>query len=1058
MKNLKTLLVSLLIISLIFLPAQRASSVNLGPAARRAVGAAAGALPGLVPYIPTAVAFAAAHPIIITAGGVLVASSIAYTGYKTYQTTKDAVWTVAPYFFIPFANNMLANKAVAEDNPGLLDYSLSTGRLIKMFQRVPYIGQYVANPVKLNDGQLHGAIRDGRKVADVMIDRHAEAGIDLNKEHAGRRPLGVALEPGRNQLELGRRDELAEKLIRQPDVHLAGHDRPEQNLFHDVLASDKTELIRAAVARGDAVPLMDTVDAHGNPVPTLAAVSPGLRVIVDGSGHAPPPTAFARANEAGLTPADAILHAHRAGDATPAEVVRYLDAPAGLVIQDPTLAFRATLADPALSAAHVPERLVERGAVPADRPDAAGQTPIQLAIARDDDGLASRLVPRTSPEVLRAQHSYGRALLHRLGDTARAIRERIGFGSRPDDQLDFYSNPLGEGRSILAHLIEGGGERFDAVVFRDAYRLLVTRLGGNPLEAQTLLQANLLQSAASMGNRPAVETIMQIMQEEGFSRHLAVLAGGGHETVPLLISEGYGPELAAAAAASAARIGDADDLGGDGATLGTVRGLIRGAREARHITTTQLTELPPLLEAGLDPSRAPRALQDRPADGGGAVVPSGRATAPGDGILVLAADGTVILPTGGGRGAAIALRPGFAEDHAALREERLAIPAREREQQAVREHVQEEDAIRQRDERAQRLPPKRAMRPAHRAERITVPELKKSALLGGYFASNFIDQRSGLGHVLLIIPGVDKVIDKETVHSVTNNYEMAWGAAYFAASLTMSYGGNTGDLFSSTNLRNAGLNTAAYSAKRYFHGSPKTDELPPVDKRGTWDFLKRYGPSVTANMGWTLLRTGLMVYITGATMGTAGVVIPVAMTLGTDLLTYYDAYYTKDQSAESQGWDSYLAPYVIASMGTMYYVSQIASLATTGVSDVNRNMQLVQNLFGGLITFGTTHQLSSLFYDNFGKPVVDKTGSSFSWAYRKVFGSGKTQEVKQQPNQTGPSAPVQDQFQQEDNNSTKSHDSNNHENHEQEDQPKTDENKHNLENNREEEDPNAYEL
>lgn len=1005
MKTLKTLLISILIVGLSIAPAQQATAVGFGDAAAKVGAAAVKVAPGValaaVKAAPAAMAFAAAHPIIIASGGILVSAGVAYGAYKTYKVTTNAAWTVAPYIFIPFANQWGANQAVKADNPGFLDFSLSTGRLIKMFQKVPFFGEYVPDPVKLNDGQLHTAIRGDKRVADVMIDRHSEAGIDLNKEHLGQRPTDVAL---------GHSDRLSEKLIKhdQVDLDTPGHRGAGQNLFHDVLASNKRELIDAAVRRGDAVRLMDTVDEHGNPVPTLAAVSPGLRAIIDGSGNAPSAEAFAAANRAGLTPADAILHAHRAGDASPADVVRYLDAPAQLVIQDQGIAFRETLAHPGLSAAGVPERLVERGAIPTDRPDAAGQTPIEHAISRDNDALAARLAPQTSPDVLRAQHSYGRALLHRLTNAAEAIRVRIGFGTRPDDRLDFFRNPLGEGRSILAHLIEGGGADFDPVLFRDAYRHLTDRLGGNPLEHQTLLQANLLQSAASLGNQPAVATILEIMAEEGFGRHIAILAGGAHETVPLLIAEGYGPDFAQAATISAARPEDRGRLRGSaGATARAIEGLVDQAERAGHITLTDLDHLPPLLEprAGGDPSRTPLAIRDRPEDGTGTQRPAGSE----DGILVLAADGRAIVPARDGGGTAIVVRDEFMEHQRALRDERLAGPARERQQQADRVRVQEHDAAAARDDRGRGLPQRRDMRPVKRAARIPVPQIRQNALLGGYFASNVIDQRGGLGHVILLIPGVDKVLSKETVHDAVNNHELAWGTAYFAASLAMSYGANTGtDLFATSNLRNAGLNTGLYAAKRYFHGSPKMDDLPPVDKRGTWDFVKRYGPSVTANMGWTVLRTGLMIYITGATMGTAGVILPVAMTLGTDFLTYYDAY-TKDQRAESTGWDSYLAPYLVASMATMSYVSNIATLATGG-GGIDTNMRLIQNLFGGLVTFGTTHQLSSLVYENFGKPSVKKALSPFSWAYRKVFGSKQevqeTLEEQNRANNPIPTAPV----------------------------------------------------
>ncbi|MBX9702823.1 MAG: hypothetical protein K2X39_01590, partial [Silvanigrellaceae bacterium] len=385
--------------------------------------------------------------------------------------------------------------------------------------------------------------------------------------------------------------------------------------------------------------------------------------------------------------------------------------------------------------------------------------------------------------------------------------------------------------------------------------------------------------------------------------------------------------------------------------------------------------------------------------------PTGGESSAGNGILVVSETGKA-MTFHNGKTVVVSEKYIEAENKQLEGVERIAEFEKERTEK--KEALQKAAASKNDD---QGIPEETEIKPIKKAERISLPYVKETALVGGYFATNIIENRGALGYTLLITPGIDRIVSKETVQKVTNEYNFAWTAAYFISSMALSYGGNqNADLFSYENLRNAGFNTAVYSAKNYFQPAKGNTPLPDPTKKSVFDFIGRYGPTMAQNAAWSILKTGTLIYITGATLGLAGVAAPALMSLGTDFLGFYSMYNQSTEEGEAskktpERWDSYLAPYLLASISTMYYFSKIESFYLMGLDSPSQKIKLLQNLFGGLVTFSSTHQLSKLVYENFGKPIVDGAlyypGSFLSWGYRKIFGEKKKEgnEKSEQPPQ-----------------------------------------------------------
>lgn len=473
----------------------------------------------------------------------------------------------------------------------------------------------------------------------------------------------------------------------------------------------------------------------------------------------------------------------------------------------------------------------------------------------------------------------------------------------------------------------------------------------NLLEEQTKFQANLLHGAAKAGNEQAVTVILDIMKNEGFFNNISVLMAGNHQVIPALIQAGYGEQLATATR----ELEGADSMAAQVA--------IMGAQKQGHV---EFHELPSLLENGEGGSSSQK---------------------PGLNIMVLDDDGRAVTFNVNGKTQVVSVSPKFVEENAAT--QKALKEKEELETKRVQEREEHQAQVAE-DQDEEGIPQKKELVAAHKTEHIPVPEIRQKALMGGYYATNIIDNKQSIKYLMLMLPGIDYLVEKETVDDVVNNHEMAWTTAYFAASLAMSYGANVNlDLSSSIHFKNAALNTLGYTAKKFFQMSPNRDELPPPSDRSVYDFATRFGPAMGQNAAMTLLRAGVMIYITGATMGAAGVAVPVMMSVGTDFLSYYDMYSKGEPQENVASWDNHVVPFLIASLTTLSYYGNIGQHYLAGVDPASMKMQMAQNFFGAMVTFTTSHQLSSLFYENFMQPIGNKVSGMFSGMYEKIFGKSE---------------------------------------------------------------------
>lgn len=984
MKFIRQIIACVLVVALVALPA----TVSNAGIASSAAGLAGQAAVGLATAAPAAAAFAIAHPYILVGGAsggvLLVATGLGYAMYKANSAIQDAAWTTVLYSAIPLSNKYwLAPKALAENKAGTLDLSIT---LSNFFSKIPVFGRFFGP--SFNDGQLHDAINAGRTdVAHILIDRHQDAGVDLNKEHSGQRPLHAALQHGDM-------DQVAESLIKQDSVNLGvqGSQTGSGNpLAIDVILSGKIEHIAAAVKRSDATVLLDLADANGNSVPTHAAVSPGLRDVIPLERI--PKTAYDHANRAGKKPLDAAMWAQAHGHADATVVGQYLDIPGQLSPANP-MHFDHAMASDSLRREGIPEKLLQTGANSAIQRNPQGQTPLDIAIARGDDAQALRIAQLT-PDGSLEQTQMGRAFGQGMPETFKYLAEKRHLLDSDVEKVAFYSQPLGDGRTAAQLLIENPAlMRANPGLLKEVVTTLDKAYPqSKTLQTHTAGVAGLLAEAAERGNAAAVKEVLEIVKQEGFFENRHVLEGPTDNVVPVLLATGHGEALAKAGEGLEGRA--RDDY------LRTIGGAAYGGERRKYLTEKR-TDLP--RDAAIEDGVEVRLLELPAAGDDG---PNGAAAGS---VLALQADGRALeLQRDGStkvvsQGQELTVRDRGRELKYAPTEEVLAeVEERQAKREEVAEHMREDRerrdaAIRaEADEDAEKGLPKETKTKRYQVEpRIEIPALRQQAFLAGYFATNVIDQRSSIKHLMLILPGIDKIVSKPTLDQVTDNHEFAWGLGYFASSLGMSWGANTGlDLFSWANLKNAGWNTAGYIAKRWLRWTPDTENLPEPDQRGIGDFLHRFLPAATANAGLSIgiaaVQAGLLTAVTGAALGPMGIMLPAAWSIGADLVASYDIYANHGVTqSEEKSFASTLTPYIIAAGTVGYYYNTFAASVFTNPSMVTHGTSMVQNLFGALMTFATSHKFSSIVVDQLGAGLwaADKKVSGIlSGTYERVFGS-----------------------------------------------------------------------
>ncbi len=630
--------------------------------------------------------------------------------------------------------------------------------------------------------------------------------------------------------------------------------------------------------------------------------------------------------------------------------------------------------------------MVDKGAVDPNLIDPAGILPLEIAIRKNDDALANSLASRMDEKSLEQNRFLGEAVVHGLDKTADTIAAKMkvdlydGEGKN-SETYDFYRDPLGDGVSVLGHMVQNP-DLFNKEGFRRAYGIMKNNLGKqmNPMELQTAFQANLLESAALRGNAEALHEILNIMQEEGFLKHIAVLRSNSDTVIPVLMIHKQGGELTQAIGENFARLSpdDRKDLAVE---------LNSAMRAAKRGGVVQEVKVP--LEGLASGTGTPKALE-----GGDSATGSSTLAKKNDlpDILILDGEGGRSQIVSGGK--VYEVSGEFEEEH--IKKIKNVI---EPKKMVAKREADAEELRRTKGENKDGIAEEKKPGPMEKAPRIEVPFLKQSALLGGYFASQVITSRAGLGYLLLMTPGIDSVVAKETIEDATQNHELAWGAAYFATALSQAYGGQNSATTASV-LKAAGLATLGYGIGRAFRPSTSPKDLPPSEERSVWDFATRFGPSMGVNVAFTALSTGLNAMLLSGTLMLAGpsaFVNPVVMSIASDFLQYYNAYASEGKEAEKdQSLLSSLTPVVVGGITALMYYRYTSAHYLQGVDTTSHGMQIVQNLFTTFSVAMSAMQMSSLVLDNFGIPlgqkVVEKASTSYSWIYEKIFGPSTAHE------------------------------------------------------------------
>ena len=217
-----------------------------------------------------------------------------YLAYNTANSIFGVVKLLTP-ISITMLNLYLVDKAIETNNPSLLDMALLFDSYIG---RIPLIGSKLK--VNINGDQLIDAItKDHFEIASVLIERGAnlEAGNTIK----------VAMKKDSKEADL-----LIAKIINK-GVNLNHQDQGDkQNIFHDLLQGGKKLLIEAAlsIAKKNAV-LLESVDANGNNLAHLSAISASLRDVVNDMNLQFTAKALKSTNKNAKYPLDVIIYSYK---------------------------------------------------------------------------------------------------------------------------------------------------------------------------------------------------------------------------------------------------------------------------------------------------------------------------------------------------------------------------------------------------------------------------------------------------------------------------------------------------------------------------------------------------------------------------------------------------------------------------------------------------------------------------------------------------------------------------------------------------------------------------
>ncbi len=455
------------------------------------------------------------HPLIL---GAVTLSSLYVFLYKGSTLTRHMILGSGPYGLMLVMKENLAKRAIEEDNPFLLNIAISLSSISESY----------FESLKL-EKEFIEALIGGKKITLVLIERAKETSIDINKQHGKdfETPMGLALKE--------EYFEIVESLLKHnADLRQKANALKEQSLYYDLILSSQKNLAKLAIESGKKYGLENTYDEEGNLLLHHIAHNADLFLIMKELNISFSSEKYSTTNRYGKNPIHLAMLAYFNGDIDTKILDHFVKTPDKFFFKDNNL-FAKIMNDEDLRTQEIPLLLVEKEAVEPAFKDVLGRSPLDLAIQKEDDNLAFQLAMKTESLELK---QLGQSLLKGLTKTKAFLEHKLI--RQEDDLLRFYLNPLGDGYSLLAYMVEDPS-KFREEEFRKIYTFIKNNLAAsNPLEFRTHSQGNLLEGAAISENRRAIECILKIIIEEGWMKHLSVLTSNSHMLLPTLVFKGYG--------------------------------------------------------------------------------------------------------------------------------------------------------------------------------------------------------------------------------------------------------------------------------------------------------------------------------------------------------------------------------------------------------------------------------------------------------------------------------------------------------------------------------------
>lgn len=485
---------------------------------------------------------------IIIGGAAILGTS--YVFYNTLNNIFIAVKVLTP-LSIPFVTSYLTDKAIAYNNPGLLDMVLSLNAFIG---KIPYLGAKLE--VQINHDKIIESIQNNHfEIADIIISRAAKIdGINLIK---------VAMAK-----ELKEADLLITKLV-DKGVNLNHHElEDQQNIFHDLIKTGRKILIESALGIVKKKPeLAETIDKEGNNLAHLTSASPNLRDLVNKLQIKFSSKMLKATNKYAKYPLDILIYSYKLGHAGPQDIKYFIDQGANSNNKD---IFKTLLDDKVLTKNGVSLAWIEanNNSINFNLADSSGSLPLDHVIAKIDENLATEglldtlalaIAKKTQEAMLQNKH-LGYAFITNKPRTAEYIKAKLFV--REGGEYSFYRNPLDDNESMLSKMVMNH-KLFDKNLFIQAYSAInnyLKYLGTNDyinvLESeQTPLKLSLLQTAAAKKNDQAVEVILDLVEKEMISEtqdadedticdsHLGLFTSHKCGPIKSLLTNGYSQHL-----------------------------------------------------------------------------------------------------------------------------------------------------------------------------------------------------------------------------------------------------------------------------------------------------------------------------------------------------------------------------------------------------------------------------------------------------------------------------------------------------------------------------------